>query len=367
MDEKALIKTDPILQFLHFKVKIPIALIGPLSILLAVALIPIALITGVWSGIDYSMEQSYTTWIGAIFLCIANVFILRYYISIPKVLNELNEKGIITGENEAFQNFIKEIKQFYNLKYKKTIVLCLSFFLSMFLHILFLRDGLHGWTEIDALNGWSFLGYYNMLVLTIEINIIINLILNVGVTVRVLSRLVLEIKHGGLKYNFIRLCCFNTGGLKPFGDLALKCNLILVSMGCFVSVLVYTMIQAAEKFGIKYTWQIFEFMISIPLYLIITISIFFIHIYPIHKLMQFRKRELLEIVSKEDQEAFSLEKKSIEGLLKKKSRYEDLKYNSDIFELINRLPTWPFNYKVFSKLLTSVLLPVIPILIEIIT
>ena len=354
---------DPILYFLYTKLKLSTILVGLLSIAIASAIIPWAIYTEVWSGIYYSLYNSFHTWIGDIVLGATNALILYYYLSFPRLFKRVYEFKIIDDGTSSFVSLYSYIStKFYNKK-RHLIVVLISLLVAILMQYQWLIDLKHGWTETSPTGGISFLGYYHLVYFTLEVSILINFFINVFYTISLFRRLEKKVLKGKLKYNFVRLCQYNTGGLKPLGDIAMQIIMVLFTLGLYTALIVFSIIRHSAESDEIQIWQVSEFL-SLAVYLILAPTIFFLILTPIHRLMKRKKDSLYELLRIKDNEIAILEKGSLKELFEKSKTFEKIKFNNELFVLIRELPTWPFNFTSITKLVTMTILPILPIIFE---
>lgn len=367
-------KGDPILYFLNSKLKLNPIMVAILSIIIAAIMIPWAIQTEVfWSGkpnsIYLSLYDSYHTWIGDIVLGVTNGLILYYYLSFPRLFKSLYQHKIIDdGTNDFNSLFTFFSSQIFNKK-RHLIVLIVSLICAIIMQCLWLYGDeggyKHGWTEISAEGGMSYLGYYHFFYFTLEFSILINFLVNVYYTIILFRKLEKKVIVGDLKYNFVRLCQYKTGGLKSLGDIAMRIIMVLFTLGIYISLIVFSIIKHTLKTGTIDLWKTPQISLLF-VYVIIAPLIFFLLLTPIHKLMIRKKNELYKLLIKKDTEVITLEKKSLQKLFINSNSIEKIRINNELFKLINELPTWPFNLSSISKLITMTILPILPIILELI-
>jgi len=356
-------KIDPILFSLYSLFNKKPILVGLASIIIPLLEIPIAIILGVWQGIDYSLQQSLTTWGGNIVLGFTNYFILKYYILITTSFKEIEKKKVIEDAKVSFSNIIETIVPKSNNTLRYIVFIGISLIISIFFHYTYLLDNLYGWTESSANGGWSILGYINIIYFTIELTIIFNFFFWVSKIIKIFRKLNHDIQTNDLTYNFVRFCSTNSGGLKPFGDLAMNCNTVLFTIGIWSLILFISVSLYHSELLI---WQLFQLMLPLPTYVIITPIIYYFHIGPIHEIMIRKKEELINCLVEKDMAVTKFDCVSFEDLFSDSSKLKNIKLNSELFEVVNKFPTWPFNTQTITKLVTYLLLPIIPFLYQIV-
>jgi len=244
-----MLKWDYILYILYEKLNLSAITISLLSIGLFVAMIPWSVITGVWNNIDYPLISSYTTWLGDIFLGIANYFIIVYYISLPHPPN------------------------YHFNKNQYIFVLLISFIVSIIFHFVFLVDSLYGWTEVSASGGWSALGYYHIILFTLEFSLIINFFLSI---------------RSYLKSNILE----NIQELNVLADLSIKGFYAMFFISIYLNILVFTFTKFSIEHNAVYLQLIMKILMYIPIYIVWFPLIFFLQLAPIYKIIKLEKRRI---------------------------------------------------------------------------
>ncbi len=231
--------------------------------------------TGVWSGIDYPLNESYSTWIGEFILAIINILILFYYQELSYLMQ-------------------------FSLKYRKLagkynwqiFVLILSFGFSWYFHHRFTTDQLFGWCESSS-GTLSHLGYYHLMVFTIQIWILINFIINIYFTGKVIN----EIKEDQLfKQN--GLLFYKKGVIKKLSNIIIKYGELLLVNGIYVLTFLYTIyhfIEKREANKIPVDTGLIELIGYVSIYLVFGIGFFWIFIVkPIINLLESNKKTLVQ-------------------------------------------------------------------------
>jgi len=163
-------------------------------------------------------------------------------------------------------------------KNQNIFIFLISFIVSIVFHFIFLADSLHGWTEVSATGGWSALGYYHIILFTLEFSIIINFFLAIIVN---------------LKSNKLT----NTQELKTLGDLAVKGFYAMFFIVIYLNILVFTFTKFSIAHNTIYLRQIMETLMYIPIYIVLLPLLFYIHVAPIHKIIKYKKeREFIKNV-----------------------------------------------------------------------
>ena len=114
----------------------------------SVAVISLAMLTGVWDSIDYPLSQSYTVWIGYVFFAAAATFITLF---------NKNLFLLIVHANGNAANLRKRLSSF-KVRFG---LLVFALLIASALHYTFLTDQLHGWCESQA-GKLSLLGFYHL-------------------------------------------------------------------------------------------------------------------------------------------------------------------------------------------------------------
>lgn len=231
--------------------------------------------TGVWSGIDYPLIESYSAWIGEFVLAIINILILSYYRELSYLLQ-------------------------FSLKYRKhasnynwqLLTLILSFGFSYYFHQNFTTDQLFGWCETNS-GSLSNLGYYHLMVFTIQIWIIINFIINIYFTGKVINEFQENelFKQNGLLF-------YQKGVVKKLSNIIIKYIEVLLVSGIYVLTFLYTIfhfIEKREMGKIPVDTGLIELIGYVSIYLVFGIGFFWNFIVkPIINLLESNKKELIQ-------------------------------------------------------------------------
>jgi len=362
---------DPILYYLHIRLKIKPIWIALIIIFGGLLMIPWAVDSGVWEGIDYPLSKSYITWIGNIIIGLSIIFIIRYYNAIPKAFQEIIDKKIFCDATCSMQK-VKNGAILLYAKSKYRYILFTSFIISFFIHLTYLcGDNLYGWTENESRNGFSYLGYYHMIYFTLMLSIVLNSFYGFYKTVRLFKKIESLVTKKEIRFNYIRLCKDNAGGIKQLGDLSLKFNNIIFALGLYSSLLVFTIMSFKhisignifnDFFSVisqLHIWQFIEMLLPIPLFFLLSPLLFYYHILPLHRIMKKKKDEIISEIISYDRELIDFSPSSIRDILMDKNSLDNLFMSSELFEMVRDLSAYPFNIKAVTRVFGSTLLPLI--------
>ncbi|MEN8120781.1 MAG: hypothetical protein ABFS35_10560 [Bacteroidota bacterium] len=231
--------------------------------------------TGVWNGIDYPLSESYSTWIGEFVLAIINVLILSYYRELSYLMQFSCKYQKLAG-NYKWQMF----------------VLILSFGFSWYFHHNFTTDQLFGWCEKSS-GILSKLGYYHLMVFTIQIWIIMNLIINIYFTGKVINDIG---EYQPFKQN--GLLMYKKGVVKKLSNIIIIYVKILLISGIYVLTFLYTIyrfIEKREMSMIPIDTGLIELIGYVSIYLVFGIGFFWFSIIkPIINLLESNKKDLIQ-------------------------------------------------------------------------
>ncbi|RLD61973.1 MAG: hypothetical protein DRI95_13600 [Bacteroidetes bacterium] len=233
-----------------------------------------AFITGVWSGIDYPLSESYSTWIGEFVLAIINIMILSYYKELSYLMQFSTKYRRLAG-NANWQ----------------ILILVLSFGFSYYLHHNYTTDTLYGWCESDS-GTLSYLGYYHSLVFSVQIWILINFIINIYFTKKIIN----EIRENELfKQN--GLLFYKKGVVKKLSNIIIKYVILLLVTGLYMLTFLFTIyhfIEKKESFKVPVDTGIVEIG-YLSFYLVFGIGFFWVFIVkPIINLLESNKKKLIQ-------------------------------------------------------------------------
>lgn len=149
------------------------------------------------------------------------------------------------------------------------------------------------------------------------------------------------------------------GGLRPIGELGLTFNLIIVLPMFYIA--------------INVLWWGLEPMILLqfPVYVAFLSLVFFIPLSGSHTIMKRSKEEMLEQITTEfNQLYFKVYGKGRIGELSKAGKkqlrqLEMLDRLSKSYEIVDRMPVWPFDLTIIRNFLLTILIPFIFVLIEV--
>ena len=148
---------DPLL-FIFAKAKAkPILIFIFFFFIYWVVIVSLAILTGVWKGIDYPLSQSYSVWAGYPFFAVAATFFTLYNKHLTDLLSYANGKG------EKLRKRLFSSRKLY--------LIIPAVLIAGLLHYSYLTDPYHGWCE-SAVGKISFLGVYHLLLYAFNLLII---------------------------------------------------------------------------------------------------------------------------------------------------------------------------------------------------
>ena len=355
-----IIKSDYILNFLTKTLGLNFITVSLVSVFISSLIIPWAINTNVWSGIDYPLQVSLHTWIGDILLGVCNGCILFYYQSIPKAFNQIIQTKVITSGSVDTKTFIKTTIHYYR-KGNRFLPYIFSMVVTLSMHYLYITDKKYGWTETGADTMFSPLGFYHMIYFFGEFSIFLIVFIKFYKTAKILRLLEQHVNKGFLNYNFVRLCKNNAGGLAPLGRLTSHFFYILAILGGYVSIMAFSTIKFMLNFkNYDDIWVYFESVIPLTVYISLVIFCFLYSLMPIHRMMKKKKEMILSEIIKHDMETFKFEPKSMVQAFNCDIKRKQLIEYTQAFIQCQSYPSWPFNTRTISTTISAVLLPLIP-------
>ena len=179
--------------------------------------------TGVWTGIDYPLKESYSTWLGELVLSLINILILRYY----------DEMGYLLHFETKFQEKTKNY-------FRQFLFLIFSILISFYFHKSFTKDNIFGWCEGNS-GSLSVLGYYHILIFGIQIWIIFDFIVNIYFTAKIITAL-----NENPVFQTNRLLLYKKGIVKKLSNIILIYAKILLTGGVYALIFLYTVYRFIE-------------------------------------------------------------------------------------------------------------------------
>lgn len=284
LDDNFLIRKDLLLRFFVITNKVKPVYVGIIIVVLALLMVPWAVVTGVWKGIDYPLSRSYTTYIGDCLFGWLVVVICKYYRLVPAAFNKLFKMGILSPGSMSISEIRECICNIYSVD-RYYVPYFVSLITTSALHFSFLRDRFWGWTEVSATGGFSFLGYYHILYFFFVFSVILNFFVLLFCGVRLARFIRKAVSNGWISYNFYLFCRYNAGGLSSITDVAMRSNAVLFIIGIYLAIVAITSLTF-KQIGVDYcTWQIIETVLPIPIYLLVSPLLFVFQLYPIHLMM----------------------------------------------------------------------------------
>ncbi len=149
-----------------------------------------------------------------------------------------------------------------------------------------------------------------------------------------------------------------SGGLRPIGEIALIFNMIIVLPMFYVAV------------NVLY-WGIAMVVLQLIIYCFFLCMTFFIPLSGSHDIMRRSKEQMLQRITREFNELYFkvYNKDSIGNLSKAQGRdlrrLEMLDRLSKSYEIVDRMPVWPFDLTILRNFLLSILVPFAFVLVEV--
>jgi DNA-binding NtrC family response regulator len=81
--------------------------------------------------------------------------------------------------------------------------------------------------------------------------------------------------------------------------------------------------------------------------------------------MKSKKKELFSILNKRDMDLFSLETDAFSREINNSEKLNKIKINDELFNQLKKIPSWPFNLRTLTKLLYTMIIPTIPVILQI--
>ena len=364
MDADTLLRNDVLLGTLHYRLGIPRWIIGPLLHVLVLVQVPWAVLTGVWATGDSQLRDNYHWWIGYFILTLLVYLALRYYRRVPEVFDSMGERGIFTDGTAAYKNTLQDYARLYARPYFNIISILVAAAVAAGMHLLPLDAGRVTWATTASGTFLNALGFWKMFLDFLLILMIGQITYAVVVTIVIYYRLDRDIHAGRLGYEFVRLSQSNAGGLKPLGELAMNANYTIVIVGLFVGMMSFTVLLDIRGAGSMAADQAVQVFVPLALYGLLAPTLFFFHLWPIHQIMREKKDALFRMIQNEDRQILRMERESLASLYEDRDRMDDLAFNAEVFNMVKRLPSWPFNVETILKLVTTVMIPLLPFLVE---
>jgi len=234
-----------------------------------------AIKTNVWSGIDYPLNESYSTWLGEYIIAIINIMILLYY-------KELS--------------YLMQFSEKYKKKAGKSgwqfVLFLLSVAFSYSLHQRFTTDQIFGWCE-QSKGKLSWLGYYHMIFFSFQTWIFVNFIINLYLTGRIINDLKTnkQLMDNGLWF-------YSENIVKTFSNIIIKYGEILVVNSIYVLTFLYTIFISIDKIEAKkipINTGLLELIGYSSAFLIFGIGFFWNFIVkPVINLLEYNKNKLIK-------------------------------------------------------------------------
>ena len=190
-------------------------------------------------------------------------------------------------------------------------------------------------------------------------------ILNFYIIILILYKSIITIiamrKVFGLKLKLQPLHPDNCGGLKPLGDLAIAINYFVAL------ILIYFTILAIFDPTLKQNFlSSFIFFCLFFIVLFLGVLIFILSIFKAHKQMKINKNELLQRLHVEFQENYELLLSSLSKSDFKKMLSDKITSIHTMFQIAQNMPVWPFDTKSISRFFTTISLPLLIYIINLI-
>lgn len=356
-NELNILKSDPFLYFLHGYLKWSPRSIAFVFVFFSVIfLIFLAILTGAWDGIDYPLINSYTTWIGDIVLGIAVASILKYYKEIPIAFNSLLKNGVMKKHEAEYKAFLShEIEKYNYNRIETKIILIVSFIVSLGLHISYLLDNLHGWTERNESISFSLLGIYHIFIFAIYLFILLNFSANLIKTTSTIRKLnQILVKHLS-DVELVRLCPYECGGFYSFSKLAFGAFKVISALGIYIFLLSVTLYSVAIQHDTFFLWQRLEVLLT-PVYFILAPSVLFLHIMPIHDFMKKFKYGLISELILLEKKTVCLSKKALKRIINDERKIGKLRAIEDLHSAVSKFPIWPLKSSSIKYLFEYILI-----------
>ncbi|MFW3145679.1 MAG: hypothetical protein ACMUIE_02575 [Thermoplasmatota archaeon] len=151
----------------------------------------------------------------------------------------------------------------------------------------------------------------------------------------------------------------NSGGLRPIGDLALTFNMIIVLPMFYIA-------SNVLRWGLEA-----DIFIQLGVYTVFLCLVFFVPLTGSHNIMKKTKEEMLQKITSEfNQLYFRVYGENRIGELSKANRkqlrqLEMLDRLSKSYEIVDRMPVWPFDMTIIRNFLLTILIPLVFVLIEV--
>lgn len=368
LDKNSLIKRDPVLCLLSFKLKMSPISIGVLFGLFSAILIFWAIFTDVWSSSletkHYFLSSSFHTWAGNFVLAFANMLIVFFYLAFPKLIEKLYTSKSIDGKGESFISIYNSVFKPHRIKWIYIVVFLLSVEIAWLLQFLWLDDQIIGWTEKGVCGYMSPLGYYHFLFFVVQISIVFSFVINAVKIIELFRELEKNVSSGVLEYNVVRLCQYNLGGLKPISDIVKRIFWIFCLLGTYAAFLFFSVRKGVSNISWN-AWSKAE-MSAIGIYIFLALLILYHLVMPVRRFMKNKKEKLFHILIKQDKEVSTLHEDKVYKDFQCEETIGKLKFNDEIFTILDKIPTWPFSTKSVIQLISLIIVPTLPVIFDII-
>ena len=293
-------------------------------------------------------------------VCVGYLFFERYGVFFKKMEPVIDFRHISHKDYRRYSiNASRFIRGEGRYKIKKNIFYLIWTITAVY--AAFLMENISLFRDIDI---WRYRDHtityvaFEIYILLILIFLIAPLLYRFIATILVLNRLPKYLySKGALK--IIPLSPDKSGGLRPIGEIALTFNMIIVLPMFWVA------------FNILW-WGTDPYMLlQLIFYALFLSLVFFIPLSGSHDIMRRSKEQMLERITREFNELYFkvYNKESIGDLSKAQGRdlrrLEMLDRLSKSYEIVDRMPVWPFDLTIIRNFLLSILVPFVFVLIEV--
>lgn len=148
------------------------------------------------------------------------------------------------------------------------------------------------------------------------------------------------------------------GGLKPVGNFCIKIDYILLIVGIVIAAI--SILPHSKELNIFIYF-------GLLLYVFLATFFFFYPLWTVHDSMKTQKNDLLSKLNEKLDSIYQEAYKEIatKGTKINSEKLEKIKNLDTIYERANKMPIWPFDVGTLTRFLTTVLIPVLSIIVNI--
>ena len=334
---------DPVVRMLHERK------ISPLFLAVA-ALIYGLMYTILFPLIWGLLPEALKDWPTAVIVLVVSPLILGYYIWEPYNIQELYDglRARVRRE-EMIPEHILKFTSLFGMRIWSWIALLAAVLQSAYI-IYF---------QLNLPPGWQNINYLMIALLVIlrfiSVYALFHLLFRKIISIYLINRFMQE-------YNVevAPLHPDRAGGLKVLGRYVLSVGFIIGVVG-----LLFGMTLLRIRLGLEPLTT--EFIIDLVVYALAAPTLFVLPLWQAHRLMIGAREKIILDISKELEEQFFMSMKNLREARLTSEDADGLKALEELYDLAEKIPTWPLDFRILSQFGAVVLLPVIlPVLLEVI-